>query len=74
MLVGEFWSIFGQINLVYCQVFRREKILKNDHLNPANGFEELSGVWPGVKTQPLTILVTFGGEKSTQSDQWVAAW
>jgi len=60
MLVGEFWSILGQRNLVYCQGFRREKILKSDPLNPAKGSGGALGVWLGTKMQPPTILVTIG--------------
>jgi len=41
MLIGDFWLILGQRNLVYCQGFRREKILKSDPLNPAKGSGEL---------------------------------
>jgi len=80
MLVGEFWSIVGQRNLVYCQGFRREKILKSDPLNPArdlvSAVTSRSGVWPGEKTQ-LTAANDFSdiwSEKSTKSDQLAAAW
>jgi len=73
MLVGEFWSILGQSNLVYCQGFCHEKIQKSDPSTQLRDLWERCDVlqWALARVEypAANDFSDIWGEKSTKSDQ-----